>query len=297
MSTSVLSIQHISKSYGNIEALSDVSFDVPKGSIFGVLGPNGSGKTTLLGIVTDILRQDSGQFTVFGAPPSPVSRKRSGVLLETPNFYPYLSAYGNLKITAAIKGIDSKEIDPVLKRVDLYERRGSKFSTFSLGMKQRLAIAGALLGQPSLLILDEPTNGLDPNGIAEIRQLIRGLAQEGKTIIMASHLLDEVEKVCTHVAIIKNGHLLATGAVGEVLADSDTVSLGAADMDSLETILPALPGFVSSLRQNGQIILSVNLETQSLADINLFCYNKGITLNHLSLHKKSLESKFLEITH
>lgn len=297
MSTSVLSIQHISKHYGTINALSDVSFDVPKGSIFGILGPNGSGKTTLLGIVTDILRQDSGQFTLFGEPPSPEARKQSGVLLETPNFYPYLSAHRNLAITAAIKGIARDQIDAVLKRVDLYERRNSKFSTFSLGMKQRLAIAGALLGQPSMLILDEPTNGLDPNGIAEIRQLIRGLADEGKTIIMASHLLDEVEKVCTHVAIIKMGHLLATGSVAEVLADSDTVSVAAADLDALHVLLPALPGFVSAARQDGRIVLSVNLETQSLADINRFCYENGITLNHLTLHKKSLESKFLEITH
>lgn len=297
MSTSVLSIQHISKHYGAIQALSDVSFEVPAGSIFGILGPNGSGKTTLLGIVTDILRQDSGQFTLFGQAPNPEARKHSGVLLETPNFYPYLSARRNLAITAAIKGIDPAQIEIVLKRVDLYERRDSKFSTYSLGMKQRLAIAGALLGQPSLLILDEPTNGLDPNGIAEIRQLIRGLAGEGKTIIMASHLLDEVEKVCTHVAIIKKGQLLATGSVAEVLAESDTVSLGTGDLDALNTLLPTLPGFVSAIRQDDRIILSVNLETQNLADINRFCYENGITLNHLTLHKKSLESKFLEITH
>ncbi|HTN38443.1 MAG TPA: ATP-binding cassette domain-containing protein [Arachidicoccus sp.] len=297
MSTSVLSIQHLSKRYGAIRALKDVSFEVPKGSIFGILGPNGSGKTTLLGIITDVLRQDSGQFALFEAPPDAATRRRIGTLLETPNFYPYLSARKNLEITAAIKQIPVPEIDEVLKRVDLFDRQNSKFSTFSLGMKQRLAIGAALLGEPEMLILDEPTNGLDPNGIAEIRHLIQQLAAEGKTIIMASHLLDEVEKVCTHVAIIKNGDLLATGGVGEVLASEDQIALGAADLAALEVLLKGFGGYISQARQGDRILMNADLTRHSLADLNNFCFENGIVLNHLALHKKSLEAKFLEITH
>lgn len=297
MSSNVLSIQHLSKRYGAIQALKDVSFEVPVGSIFGILGPNGSGKTTLLGILTDVLRQDSGQFTLFNEPPEPKARKQMGTLLETPNFYHYLSARKNLEITAAIKQKGADQIDEVLKRVDLFERKDSKFSTFSLGMKQRLAIAAALLGDPILLVLDEPTNGLDPNGIAEIRQLIQQLAKEGKTIVMASHLLDEVEKVCTHVAIIKNGQLLSTGSVVEVLASDDTIAIGAVDLAALSSILPEFKGFVSQVTVDGKILMGADLTRVGLEDLNRFCFEKGILLNHLALHKKSLEAKFLEITH
>jgi ABC-type multidrug transport system ATPase subunit len=297
MSTNVLSIQHLSKSYGAIRALKDVSFEVPKGSIFGILGPNGSGKTTLLGIITDVLHQNSGQFTIFDAPADAATRKRIGTLLETPNFYHYLSARKNLEIAAAIKQIAAPQIEDVLKRVDLYDRQYSKFSTFSLGMKQRLAIAAALLGKPEMLILDEPTNGLDPNGIAEIRQLMKQLAAEGKTIIMASHLLDEVEKVCTHVAIIKNGDLLATGAVAEVLASEDQVALGAPDLVALGVVLKGFGGYVSHVLNGDKLLMSADLSRHSLADLNRFCFENGIVLHHLTLHKKSLEAKFLEITH
>ncbi|MDB5191436.1 MAG: ATP-binding cassette protein, partial [Segetibacter sp.] len=191
MST-VLTINGVTKYYGRIHALNNVSFSVPEGSVFGILGPNGSGKTTLLGIVMDVLKATSGTFDFFGQPASHVLRKNIGTLLETPNFYHYLSAERNLRIAAEIKGKGYEDIDTVLKKVNLYERKTSKFSTFSLGMKQRLAIASALLGDPTVLVFDEPTNGLDPVGIAEIRELIKRLAGEGKTIIMASHLLDEV---------------------------------------------------------------------------------------------------------
>ena len=189
----VLVINNISKNYGKIQALKNVSFSVPEGCVFGILGPNGSGKTTLLGIVMDVLKATSGTFTFFGEPGSAAMRRKVGTLLETPNFYQYLSGERNLEIAAEIKGQGKGDIVDVLKKVDLFERRTSKFSTYSLGMKQRLAIASALLGNPTVLVFDEPTNGLDPVGIADIRQLIVQLAGEGKTIIMASHLLDEVE--------------------------------------------------------------------------------------------------------
>jgi ABC-2 type transport system ATP-binding protein len=187
----VLSLNNISKSYGPIQALKNVSFEVPPGTVFGILGPNGSGKTTLLSIILDVLKANNGNFLWFGHAGSPEQRKRIGSLLETPNFYHYLSAVDNLKITQSIsKRGNLQDIDIALKKVNLFDRRKSRFSTFSLGMKQRLAIAAALLGSPKVLVLDEPTNGLDPVGIAEIRNLIVELKNNGHTIIMASHLLD-----------------------------------------------------------------------------------------------------------
>ena len=233
----VLSIKNIAKSYGSVRALNGVSFDVPQGSVFGILGPNGSGKTTLLGIVMDVLKANTGDFHWFGQPGSPEQRKKIGSLLETPNFYSYMSAIDNLKITQSISGRGTTaDIDAVLKKVNLYDRRRYRFNSYSLGMKQRLAIGAALLGNPKVLVLDEPTNGLDPVGIAEIRQLIIELRDQGHTIIMASHLLDEVEKVCTHVAILKSGNLLTTGNVEEVMMDEDIVELSAADLTALTAL-------------------------------------------------------------
>ena len=292
----VLTISNITKFYGRIRALNNVSFSVPEGSVFGVLGPNGSGKTTMLGIVMDILRPTSGSFQFFDQPPSSDMRRQVGTLLETPNFYHYLSGEKNLHIAAEIKRKGHDQIDEVLKKVDLYNRKTSKFSTYSLGMKQRLAIASCLLGNPSVLVFDEPTNGLDPVGIAEIRELITTLAAEGKTIIMASHLLDEVEKVCTHVAILKTGELLTAGLVDEVLVNEDMMELSAADNLQLEKILQSLTGY-SSIKKSGNFLqLLYPHGTANLEAVNSFCFNNGIVLNHLQLKKKSLETKFLELT-
>ncbi|HYE54115.1 MAG TPA: ABC transporter ATP-binding protein, partial [Chitinophagaceae bacterium] len=232
---SVLSIQNLTKFYGRIHALNNVSLEVPQGSVFGILGPNGSGKTTMLGIVMDVLKATSGSYTWFNEPPSEKHRRNIGTLLETPNFYHYLSAERNLRIAAEIKGHGLEDIPDVLKRVNLWERRKSKFSTYSLGMKQRLAVASCLLGKPKVLVFDEPTNGLDPVGIAETRDLIKKLSNEGHTIILASHLLDEVEKVCSHVAILLRGNVLASGHVDEVLVNEDIVEVSAADLSKLET--------------------------------------------------------------
>lgn len=269
---------------------------MPEGSVFGILGPNGSGKTTMLGIVMDILRASSGSFLFMGQPPSAAMRKRVGTLLETPNFYHYLSAERNLRIAAEIKGKGFEQIDSVLQKVNLYHRKDSKFSTYSLGMKQRLAIASCLLGDPDVLVFDEPTNGLDPVGIAEIRELIKNLATEGKTIIMASHLLDEVEKVCTHVAILKTGNLITAGHVDEVLVHEDIVELGAADMPLLENILQSLNGYKEIRKQKERLQLFFATGTANLESINTHCFNNGVVLNHLQLKKKSLETKFLELT-
>jgi len=292
----VLTLNGITKYYGRIRALNNVSFSVPEGSVFGILGPNGSGKTTILGIIMDILRPTSGSFLFFGAPPTASMRKQIGTLLETPNFYHYLSGERNLRIAAEIKGKGLDQIDSVLKKVNLYQRKNSKFSTYSLGMKQRLAIASCLLGDPHVLVFDEPTNGLDPVGIAEIRELIKNLATEGRTIIMASHLLDEVEKVCTHVGILKMGDLLMAGQVDEVLVNEDIVEIGAANMKLLEQVLATVNGYTGIKNQNEYIQLLFPVNTANLEAINRHCFNNGVVLNHLRVKKKSLETKFLELT-
>jgi len=298
----VLTIDKLSKNYGPVRALQNVSFNVERGTVFGILGPNGSGKTTLLGIVMDILKAKSGTYTWMGQPYSDEIRKQIGTLLETPNFYHYLGGEDNLRIAAKIKGRGEEDIPKVLKLVNLYERKDSKFSTYSLGMKQRLAIASTLLGDPEILVFDEPTNGLDPAGIAEIRELMKQLNKQGKTIIMASHILDEVEKVCTHVAIIQKGVLKTVGSVAAVMSTSggnvvakQLIEIGAADIPALRNILQQLPGveIIGDAENDLQVTCD---ETITPSQINKFCFDKGIILSKLNLKRKSLETRFLEIT-
>jgi ABC-2 type transport system ATP-binding protein len=294
----VLSVKNLSKSYGYVRALNGVSFDVPQGSVFGILGPNGSGKTTLLGIVMDVLRANKGEFMWFGqSGGSPDLRKQIGSLLETPNFYSYLSGTDNLKITQAISGRGTKnEIDVVLKKVNLYDRRKSPFKSYSLGMKQRLAIAGALLGDPKVLVLDEPTNGLDPVGIAEIRKLIVDLKEKGHTIIMASHLLDEVEKVCTHAAILKTGSVVTSGNVEEIMMDEDLVELSAADIHKLAAVLRQSGKEVQIDDKMNTVQIVFPKGTAKMDEINRHCFNNGVVLTQLVLRKKRLEARFFELT-
>jgi len=292
----ILSVENLSKRYGRIEALKNVSFTVPKGSVFGILGPNGSGKTTLLGTVMDILKPTNGAFRLFGEVPTEIHRRQIGTLLETPNFYHYLSGEKNLVIAAEIKQRGKEDIPRALEMVNLTQRKTSKFSTYSLGMKQRLAIASCLLGNPEVMVFDEPTNGLDPVGIAEIRELIKRLNHEGKTIIMASHLLDEVEKVCTHVAILKKGELLASGDVNEILVNEDIVEVGAYDSTKLHTVLMQMDQ-LKTLKENGKFLqLFYPPGKANLEEINRYCFNNGVVLTHLQLKKKSLEAKFFELT-
>jgi len=292
---SILTLRNISKRYGSLQALREVSFEVPRGSVFGILGPNGSGKTTLLGIVTDVLKADTGDFTLFDQLPTAAQRRQIGTLLETPNFYHYLSGYKNLQITAAVKQRDEKDIARVLEIAGLTARQHAAFKTYSLGMKQRLAIANTLLGDPDVLILDEPSNGLDPAGIAEVRGLIRQLAQSGKTIIMASHLLDEVEKVCTHVAVLQKGKLLTSGPVNTVMVREDFVELGSSDMNRLETVVRQHPLFGHLVIADGglQVFFTGVIDP---GELNSWLAGNGIWLNHLQVRRKSLESAFLEMT-
>jgi ABC-2 type transport system ATP-binding protein len=295
--SSVLTISNLTKYYGPVRALNDVSFSVPPASVFGILGPNGSGKTTLLSIILDVLKANKGNFLWFGQTGTNEQRKKIGSLLETPNFYHYMSGQDNLKITQSISGRGNKAaIDDVLQKVKLYERRKSAFKTYSLGMKQRLAIGASLLGNPKVLVLDEPTNGLDPVGIAEIRQLIIELKDQGHTIIMASHLLDEVEKVCTHAAILRTGNLITTGAVEDILSDDDMVELSAPDITALASVLNALYPTVTIDAKMNTVTIVLPKGTAKLDEINRSCFNKGIALNHLILKKKRLEARFFELT-
>ncbi len=298
----VLSIENLSKNYGTVKALQNVSFEVPQQTVFGILGPNGSGKTTLLGIVMDVLKATGGTYAWIGQPGNADTRKKIGTLLETPNFYHYLSAEDNLRIAAKIKKRGEEDIDKVLHIVNLYQRKSSKFSTYSLGMKQRLAIAAALLGNPDILVFDEPTNGLDPAGIAEIRELIKELNHNGKTIIMASHILDEVEKVCTHVAIIQKGVLKAVGSVKEVMnvngnttANTVIIEISADNNDMLLQAIKNLPGVISAEIADSSVQLTCP-ETVTAAQVNKFCFDSGMVLNKLNVKHKSLETRFLEIT-
>lgn len=292
----ILTVENLRKDYGRIQALKGVSFSVPEGAVFGILGPNGSGKTTLLGLITDILKPTAGSYKLFDEEPHERHRRQIGTFLETPNFYHYLSAVQNLRISAAIKQRGSDDIDRVIEVVNLTQRKDSRFSTYSLGMKQRLAIASCLLGNPGVLILDEPTNGLDPVGIAETRELIKKLRQEGKTIIMASHLLDEVEKVCTHVAILKKGELIAAGPVDDILANEDIVEISAADMNKLKQAANTLSGYTSIKAEENLLKLYYPLGAANLEHINRSFFEQGVVLNSLQVKKKSLESKFFELT-
>lgn len=295
--SAILQINNIRKSYGSVVALNDVSLTIPSGSVYGILGPNGSGKTTLLGILMSVLRSDSGQYNWFEGKFGDAYRKQIGCLLETPNFYQYLSGEENLRITVSIseRG-DESDLERVLKLVGLYERRRHRFSTYSLGMKQRLAIGAALLGNPGVLVLDEPTNGLDPVGIAEIRDLIRKLNEAGHTVLIASHLLDEVEKVCTHVAILKKGILLADGPVSDVLMDEDILELNASEPNELLLFLQQLQIEAIVDKENNLICARFPKGHARPEDLNRKCVENGIMLSHLRLRKKKLETRFFELT-
>jgi ABC-2 type transport system ATP-binding protein len=291
----ILTIENVSKKFGPIRALDQLNLDVPAGSVFGILGPNGSGKTTLLGITMDIIRADSGSYRWFGEPGTAAARKKIGALLETPNFYHYLSARQNLEITCAIKGHDGSNISEALDLLGLLERQHSKFHAFSLGMKQRLALAACIVTRPRVLVLDEPTNGLDPEGIADTRALIKKWHGQGKTIIIASHMLDEIEKVCTHVAILRKGKLIASGPVDEILGNEDQVDLRSLDQESLYAALQAFPGILRIQRENGSIRVFFPKGKAVPGELFQYCAEKGLVLQHLQMGRKSLETGFFEL--
>lgn len=290
----VLEVNQLSKSYGNILAINNLSFTVNRGEVYGLLGPNGSGKTTTLAVVLDILKANMGNYRWFDKPMDKLTRRRIGSLIETPNFYPYLSLWDNLKIVARIKDAPEDDINYALGVTNLLKRKYSAYNTLSLGMKQRLAIASVLVGNPEVLVLDEPTNGLDPEGFAEVRNIIQSQANEGKTIILASHILDEVEKVCSHVAILKSGDLIAHGKVGELLATDDMVYIQSDKMDELEQTMEQAD-FVKRVLKSDKDLAVILEQGNSVADLNKYCFEKGFILSKILLKKQSLEDQFLQL--
>ena len=292
----ILKLNNLTKHFGPVKAVNDLSFTIEKGNVYGILGPNGSGKSTTLGIVLNVVNKTSGEFQWFdGNMTTHNALKKVGAIIERPNFYPYMTAKQNLELVCKIKNVEHANIDEKLEIVGLLDRKNSKFSTFSLGMKQRLAIASALLNKPEILILDEPTNGLDPQGIHQIREIIRKIASMGTTILLASHLLDEVEKVCSHVVIIRKGVKLYSGRVDEMNASHGFFELKAEDTTKLETFLKTNTAFGSIKKEEGLLIAFLNEPMESF-EFNKLCFENGIVLSHLNKRKESLEEQFLQLT-
>jgi len=293
----ILSLKNLDKKYGPVHAVNNLSFDIQKGNVYGILGPNGSGKSTTLGIILNVVNRTSGEYSWFnGALSTHEALKKVGAIIERPNFYPYMTATQNLKLICKIKGVSFDKIDEKLKTVNLYERRDSKFRTFSLGMKQRLAIASALLNDPEILILDEPTNGLDPQGIHEIRQIIKGISKNGTTILLASHLLDEVEKVCSHVVVIRKGVKLYAGRVDEMTASNGLFELKVEENEVQLIELLEKHASISSVNKEEEVLIATLNEEMSASEMNTFLFKSGITLSHLVKRKPSLEQQFLKLT-
>lgn len=292
----ILTISNITKKFGYLTAVHDLSFTIEKGNIYGILGPNGSGKSTTLGMILNVVNKTSGEYAWFdGTIDTHQALKKVGAIIERPNFYPYMSAYQNLKLVCKIKDVPFTAIEHVLETVGLLDRKDSPFRTFSLGMKQRLAIASALLNDPEVLILDEPTNGLDPQGIHQIREIIKGIAQKGTTILLASHLLDEVEKVCTHVVVLRKGHKLYAGRVDEMISSYGFFEMKSNQQEALLEFVTNHPK-IAKHKQDGALItafLSEPIEVETFME-NLF--DKKIILTHFVKRKESLEEQFLQLT-
>ena len=292
----ILKITNLHKKYGKVHAVNNVSIEIKKGNVYGILGPNGSGKSTTLGIVLNVVNKTSGDFQWFdGAHSTHEALKKVGAIIERPNFYPYMSAEDNLKLVCKIKNIPFTKVSEKLELVGLLERKDSKFKTFSLGMKQRLAIASALLNDPEILILDEPTNGLDPQGIRQIRDLIRIIANQGTTILLASHLLDEVEKVCSHVIVIRNGVTLYQGAVDGITSNEGFFELESDNLAQLKTALQSFPQIEKIEEDDSKVFVYLN-ENLEASELNSHLFKQNITLSHLVKRKHSLEEQFLELT-
>lgn len=292
----ILTVTNLTKKFGYLTAVKDLSFTIEKGNVYGILGPNGSGKSTTLGIVLNVVNKTAGSFHWFnGQTSTHDALKKVGAIIERPNFYPYMTAVQNLKLVCKIKEVSTDKINEKLELVGLLERKDSKFSAYSLGMKQRLAIASALLNDPEILILDEPTNGLDPQGIHQIREIIKKIASQGTTILLASHLLDEVEKVCSHVVILRKGEKLYSGRVEDMLATHGFFELKTTQEAILIAYLEGNASF-GEVKTQGGLVTAFLKEDVSAEALNRSLFEKGIILSHLVKRKESLEEQFLTLT-
>jgi len=293
----ILSINNLNKIYNKyVHAVNNVSLEIKKGNVYGILGPNGSGKSTTLGIVLNVVNKTSGTYSWFdGKMETHEALKKVGAIIERPNFYPYMTAKQNLELVCKIKNIDYSKVQEKLALVGLVERENSKFNTFSLGMKQRLAIASALLNDPEILILDEPTNGLDPQGIHQIRDIIRLIASQGTTILLASHLLDEVEKVCSHVLVLQKGKILYSGTVDGMSSNEGFFELQSDNNDALIKVLQSHSAIEKVVSEESKVLVYLKNPLDA-AELNKYLFGNNIFLNHLVKRKNSLEDQFLELT-
>jgi len=292
----ILTLNNLTKKFGSLTAVDNLSLKINKGFVYGILGPNGSGKSTTLGMLLNIVNKTDGNYHWFdGSGTTHRALKKVGAIIERPNFYPYMTARQNLDLVCKIKNVPNHKINEKLKIVGLLNRSDYKFSTFSLGMKQRLAIASALLNDPEILILDEPTNGLDPQGIHQIREIIKKIAANGTTILLASHLLDEVEKVCTHVLILREGKSLYSGSVENMIASHGFFTLQSDNLDLLKKVLEEHP-FIDTIKKEENYLLAYLKEPLSGSELNKILFEKGINLSYLVHRKESLEEQFLELT-
>lgn len=293
----ILSINNLNKIYNKyVHAVNNVSLEIKKGNVYGILGPNGSGKSTTLGIVLNVVNKTSGTYSWFGGKlETHEALKKVGAIIERPNFYPYMTAKQNLELVCKIKNIDYSKVQEKLTLVGLVERENSKFNTFSLGMKQRLAIASALLNDPEILILDEPTNGLDPQGIHQIRDIIKLIASQGTTILLASHLLDEVEKVCSHVLVLQKGKILYSGTVDGMSSNEGFFELQSENNDALIKVIQSHPAIEKVVSEDGKVLVYLKSPLDA-TDLNKYLFENNIFLNHLVKRKTSLEDQFLELT-
>ncbi|MBF6216595.1 ABC transporter ATP-binding protein [Nocardia abscessus] len=294
MTDSIVVTRGLTKRYGEHTAVDGVSMSVAAGEIYGFLGPNGAGKTTTLRMLAGLIRPSRGAATIAGhRPGDPAVVRRIGVLIEGPGFYPYLSGRDNLRVLARYRGLGRPEVEEALARVGLVGRADDKFRTYSLGMKQRLGVGAALLGSPDLLILDEPTNGLDPAGMAEMRELITALAAEGHTVLLSSHLLGEVQEICDRVGVISQGRLLTQATVAQLRGGSSLVVRA----EPLEVALPAVRGLVGArsalLTGSG---IRIESDTVTAPAVARAVVASGADLLELRVDEKSLEEVFFEMT-
>ena len=292
----VIETTSLTKHYGSIVAVDGLSMSVPRGHVFGLLGPNGSGKTTTMSMLLGLVRPTSGAFNLFGSSDGlEQALHRVGAIIESPSFYPYLTGRQNLLYFQGISGRGSAdEIDDLLERVSLADRGDHRFRTYSLGMKQRLGLAYALLGDPELLFLDEPTNGMDPAGMAEVRDLIRSLATGGRTVLLSSHLLHEVEQVCDSVAILSRGKLIAQGDVADLLQSQDEIRLKTTDNTKAVEVLSALDWIEDVKTEDGEVVVAASGDRAP--ELSTTLGRSDVYVTDISTGQKSLESYFLEVT-
>src|SRR6202158_2614501 len=292
----VVETDRLTKRYGTIvTAVDNLDLNVYRGEVYGFLGPNGAGKTTTLRMLLGLIRPTLGSAKVMGAEPgTPGSLVKVGAIVETPAFYPYLSGYDNLRLLARYCEVPTSRVDATLAQVELTPRARHKFSTYSLGMKQRLGIAAALLKEPDLLILDEPTNGLDPQGMADVRNLIIELGKGQRTVLISSHLLSEVELMCTRVGVIKKGKIVAEGTIDE-LRGAPTLTVRATPSALAQTIMvrDVGPENVTAL---GDGSFSLKVDAQRTAEINQHLVQAGVAVTELHMDECSLEDIFMELT-